>query len=313
MLLHILFGLLACMAIEIPETLPTANDLSLLATIPVPRTTLKPRTYVKTRYGILTEEAVVNANMIFNTSRPCIHLDNFLQIVDINCESGFVYLTFNTESNAGAAFTEWVRYNDLALLVGHERKCNGDDVGTFVVSGMVLDKALVAVQVSKSLKRSDVVTDWSLSVKHQEVNLKRRGWFNDVKSQLRKGAVALASKLNPDLTMNKTNHYDLSSNYNKTSKSANTPKIVLFEFFQYSAYCIDCYTNGSADATIEMTGRLSEVKKYDIRLKGEYFSNMNLRLIRGGWGENKLWSHLLFSMSLFPVNIPGVMALGTTY
>jgi hypothetical protein len=294
------------------------DDLPVLSTIPVIRTTLKPRTYIKTHYALIEDNAVVQANMVFNTSRPSIHLDNFIQIIDINCDSGKIYLTFDTPPKASEAFTEWSSYPNLAVLVGHERKCNGKEVGTFEVSQMTLLQSKITIETSRSLKRSDVVTDWSMKVSHREVNLQKRGWFVDTKNKIasgaRKGANAIYNTFNPSLDMKRSGAYDFDSNYNTTTNSSRVSRIVLFEFFQYSAYCVDCYTTGAAHTNIDIKGRLSKVISYNLTMTGEYFSNMNLRLVKGGWGENKIWSLILFKVALIQnVNIPGVLCLGNTH
>jgi hypothetical protein len=116
--------------------------------------------------------------------------------------------------------------------------------------------------------------------------------------------------MNPSTTVNnKTYHYDLDSNYNSTAKSAITHKIVLADFFQYAAYCLDCYTSGSIEATIDMKGHLFDVKSYNFSLKGEYFSTTDIRFIKGGWHEDSIFHINIFKVPLFPVNIPGVMCL----
>jgi hypothetical protein len=75
-----------------------------MAIIPVVRTTLKPRRYLKTRY--MAESHGMSAMMHFNTSRPCLHLDNFVQIVDIKCKDSDMHLKFNSKLSAKNAFND---------------------------------------------------------------------------------------------------------------------------------------------------------------------------------------------------------------
>jgi hypothetical protein len=177
LLILIFFGL----SLAIPRKGP-GDHLEFLTTIPVQRTTLIPRTYIKTRYAALAEKTVVSAHMTFNTSRPCIHLDNFLQITDINCEMKSLYLTFDSQTHASEAFTEWSSHSDLTILVGHERKCNEEEVGTFAISNMILNESKITIHTAESLKRSEIVTDWTLKVDHRELNIEKRNFFSDLKS-----------------------------------------------------------------------------------------------------------------------------------
>lgn len=229
-------------------------------------------------------------------------LDNFLQITDITCKSGNIHLTFDSNASAAEAFKEWSSHKNLAVLVAHERKCDENGVGTFEVSNMELDAERIAVFTSVRLQRRDIVTSWKLDVKHHEFNLEKRGLLNNFGNKI-------YNTVNPNITGDWAHQYDFFSNYNKTTSSSKTKKIIIFEFFQYSAYCIDCFTNGTAVAHIQMEGRLSHVTSYNLTLKGEYFINMNLKLVKGFWGENKIWNRYIFKYDLLPVNIPNALCL----
>lgn len=298
-----------------------------LSTIPVKRTTLHPRTYIRTRYIKSPNEkssAFVNAQMNFNTSRPTIHLDNFVQIVDIVCKQTSLYLSFVSTREALAAFTEWSSHPDLIVLVGHERQCNGNQVGTFSALRLYLNGNRLQIETSASLKRSDVVSNWNLVVDHWDIKLHKRSMMGDFKFGARKQMDKLkqsskelmtdvSNVINPNLNLHHDNQFSFNTNFNTTSNNTISSSITLFSFFEYSAYCIDCYTTGNATIRMELSGRLMEIKTYKMSINGELFSNMNLRIMKGFWSEVPFLGANLFKLPLFPINIPGVIILSPEF
>jgi hypothetical protein len=272
-----------------------------MAIIPVVRTTLKPRRYLKTRY--MAESHGMLAMMHFNTSRPCLHLDNFVQIVDIKCKDGDMHLKFKSKLSANNAFNEWSSHPDLTLLVGQERKCNGKEVGTFEVSRMRLQDDTITVKTSRSLARVDVVTDWTLDVTQSSTARPKHSVFTG------KSRRDLWEKLQQvgEWDAGKSNHLNLTANYDTTTKNAITKKIIMFELMQGASYCLECFTVGKADIHLKMRGRQAQVTDYNITVSGEIRGNMDLLVIMKHEFASPLKT--LFTLPLLPVNVPGVMAI----
>jgi hypothetical protein len=240
--------------------------------------------------------------LIFNL----LQLDNFIQIVGISCSTDSMDLNFDSQHNANAAFKEWATHIDLTVLVGHERKCDGEQEGTFILSNIQLTGSRISAKILKIMQRRDVVTDWQLSVKQRDINLEgleKRGYLSRINHDIN-------SRFNPEINYTNSNNYSFFTNYNKTKQSSNVKRLTLVEFFQYSAYCINCYTNGTAESSLEFEGRLSHIKSYSMKLKGELHSNIDLKLIKGYWGEKKVWSKKLMTVPVFiGISIPGVASL----
>jgi hypothetical protein len=92
-----------------------------LSTVPTYRTTLHPRTFIRTQYAkhsTLNSPIAVSANMIFNTSVPCIHLDNFRQIVTVRCHAESIVIGFSSTINAVDAYSAWSSEVGLTVLLG---------------------------------------------------------------------------------------------------------------------------------------------------------------------------------------------------
>jgi hypothetical protein len=141
----------------------------------------EPRTYINARYAHQqTHETLVSVDLTFNTSSPCIHLDNFKQISKIKCDRTSIFVTLNSVTDARSAFDYWSSIANLTFLVSADSECNGGEVGTFRVGQIKRDRQSLEIVTSRSLDRRDIVTDWSMVVNQFDVKedmSPRKGYF----------------------------------------------------------------------------------------------------------------------------------------
>jgi hypothetical protein len=235
---------------------------------------------------------------------------------------------FNSETQAEAAFSEWTLHPELIVLVSADNSCNGDEVGTFEVGLIRLDRSKLEIVTSASLDRSEIVTDWNVVVNQFDIsdlhnqedahkssisNLHKRNMWADFQQAVkpRLDVVSnhirrIGASLSNTSSRTRTRHYDLTANFNKSTQAPIKERMIMFETMQASAYCDNCYTVGDIDVYLELKGRGPVITMYNLTVKGEFRANMDLQVIL--LHEFESWPLFpIVEIPFFPVNIRGVV------
>jgi hypothetical protein len=289
------------------QSLGTNASRSTLSTIPVRSHTFEPRNSIKTKYSRINGSSYVTADMEFNSSSPALHLDNYIEILQIECDNTKMDLLFVDEASAFAAYTAWSHYlDDLVILAGWEHRCHGSgSASTFRVNSMKLTDAHLLLFDLKPLLRSDIVTTWKLNIMQygvdhsgpveiKEVQPKSdlgRRTFDDFVQEVKLTAKEINDTfLGPVTTefykemetmrynKNVSNLYNFTSNYDTVNHKVINPDILVYDFINAICHCLDCYTTGTADIRIEIQGFLADVTMFKFTMKGEMTLNLDLRI-----------------------------------
>lgn len=267
-----------------------AAEQLIMTSIPVVRTSWEARTNIQSSFGSITEGSGTNlvvANFDFNTTRPTIRLDNYVEIVKIGCETyNEIDIQFDKETNAKEAYREWSNTPNLAFLTGHEHKCNFDLVGSFFVSHMHLEDDSIVATV-QAVPREAIVSDWEVAITqspvHHSSDLVKRDYGRNF-------TIPLDWSLDSEM------------------KKIGDPYF-WFLGCQF-VFCSECWTKGQAQMQVEFKGHGLTVNQYKLRVKGDFIANLNLKLLAVPQNETYLYWDYIAVFPLTAFAIPGIFTLG---
>jgi hypothetical protein len=251
---------------------------STLKTIPIKRLSFEPRTLIKTKYGSANRSSYVTADMEFNTSSPALQLDNFIEILHIECDIARIDLRFANKTSSFAMYHKWIPYlNDLVVLAGWEHGCFGNgSASTFRVNSMKLTNNRIILYDLEPLSRKSVVTTWKLNIFQYGADQSGPVEIVESKTNTRKVKRSFGDYVNEDkisvkenfltkslesihYSRNVSNDYNFTTNYDTFNQKVITPDILVYDFINAIANCLNCYTIGSADIRMEIEGYLTDV------------------------------------------------------
>ncbi|KNE59120.1 hypothetical protein AMAG_03458 [Allomyces macrogynus ATCC 38327] len=281
-------------------------DSIRMRTVPVPRKSYEPRTQIKAAYvapvaphqSLIQKPGVAIADCQFQTTKPMLNLDNFVQIKSIRCAGNTVTIAFDGDASAAKAQAEWTTHatsTNLAVMIGAEWKCGGKDATAFRHVQAVDMTHGTLVLTTEEATSDELVQDYAIEVNQYddvagEQELRKRGLFNWSKS-----------KVWP---------WSLYVNYDKATEQPAKRDIALLTTPWAGAHCIDCYVKGEAALKIRVTGSVIVVKSYEIELSGDLKANLDLLLSIYQTARTDLYRVPLWALPLNPVAVPGVFSLG---
>lgn len=262
----------------------TACQPSLvMKTVAVPRTDLVPKSLIRGSYT--SPENNVAANFKWNTARPTLNLDNFNQITNIDCLSEMIVVTFNSTEAASSAFEAWSGYNDLALIVGHEHRCKGNEhVATLGVREIIKLDTTRMIFDTQLIGYEELVEDFELHITEPVHNLHKRK----------------ASNMSTTLNLN--------VNYDPKTKRAKNP---YFQFLDY-VKCGNCYVTGHAVISFHIKSKRGIIQDYKLNIKGSFEASMDLQIKTPLIWSQELVYQRLASITLQPYQVPGIFVFGPT-
>ncbi|KAJ3376195.1 hypothetical protein GGF31_000262 [Allomyces arbusculus] len=274
-----------------------------MRTVPVPRKSYEPRTQIKAAYvapvaphqSLTQKSGVAIADCQFQTAKPMLNLDNYVQIKLIQCAGNTVTIKFDGDASAAKAQAEWTTHAKLAVMIGAEWKCGGKDTTAFRHVQAVATTHNTLVLTTEEATSDELVQDYAIEVNQYddvagEQELRKRGLFNWSKG-----------KVWP---------WPLYVNYDKATEQPAKHDIALLTTPWAGAHCIDCYVKGEAALKIRVTGSVIVVKTYEIELSGELKANFDLLLSIYQTASTDLYRVPLWTLPLNPVAVPGVFSLG---
>lgn len=284
--------------------------VAAMNTLPISRASFEPRRHIEISYLKLDSEsdtpAIIRSLLSFNTSRPCVHLDNILQISAIECTSGSITVHWQDQLLSRLAFKLWSTSEKLALLTAHEHNCNGLDAGTFGVDSMALDGYSIHISTTK-LQRKDVMSDFEIDLDHymisknyneniDKLNELTNGFLQKMDSAVFETILHRRKVTSQTLRMRllrfirflsrwDDKHYFntvLNWNYNQTTNTTKNPVITIIGNMtnvlvpRNSIACIDCYTFGRADIRSHFRGSSGVISYYYLTVVGELKGKLDL-------------------------------------
>jgi hypothetical protein len=316
---------------------------STLKTIQIQRLSYEPRTLINTKYSTVNGSSYVIADMQFNTSSPALHLDNFIEILQIKCDNARIDLRLVDKTSALALYSEWIPYlGELVVLAGWEHRCHGNgSASTFRVNSMKLTNDHIILYDLEPLSRKSVVTTWKLNISQYGVDQsgpveikqpkpkarKVRRSFDDFVNEVKISAKEfngsfLTTSLQNTLesshfTKNNSNIFNFTTNYDTFNQKVITPDILVYDFINAIANCLNCYTTGSADIHIEMEGYLADVTmffflnlRFKLTMKGEMKMSLDFKITLRSLYEAPI-NYDLFHKAYRPVqSVEGVFSFG---
>lgn len=235
-----------------------------------------PKYTVKTNHQSNTGQ---NFSLQFNTTVPCIHLDNIKQIANVRCSANLIHVTFRSSHDAEEALRVW-SIEELTVLMGFERGCNGRQVSTFKIHTIFVKGLIMTMHINQILDRSEIIVDWSFSLRHLDSgkvkHLERRGIWRSIQKSL-----------NYRYDRNSTKAYELSFNIDPINKTIIAPQVPIYDFNEGTASCIDCYTTGGFQILFEAAGVGPFVNSYNIGIQGHINSSMNMEITsKNRWSKS---------------------------
>jgi hypothetical protein len=251
---------------------------STLGTVGVDRDSFSPLNTINTKYAKINASIHVVVDVIFNTSSPTVHLDNFNEIKHMYCNNSQIELMFVNQSSAFMAYSEWnAHIGNLVVLAGWEKGCHGTySVSTFLVNKLKIANNQLFLYDLVPLKRMDIVTSWYITVSHfgvepnpdlpikikkNEHNRYRRSLNNSAKDFAEFITNPFKSSINRNLkyTKNASQHYNFTSNYDTINNVVINQERLIYDVGTSVVNCLNCYTTGKADVRIEMSGFLFDI------------------------------------------------------
>ena len=298
---------------KLAEEKPESKDVRPMMSIPVPRNAShwEPRMNIKTQYGAVqdgTNQIFALAKLELNTTRPSIRLENFVHIKKISCHESpktgpILDLEFDSAIHAQRAYNAWSSTPDMGILLGHEHGCNGHEVGHFSLVNLSFKGSKNPTQLSMAVERKErheLVQDWHVSVTHYKMDLANSTAASNEENHLKK-------------------RYDSAHNFTipLSFNTADPMKHIGSPFFWFLGCqfigCEGCYTQGQAQIQTEFRGSWLSLKSYKMRVVGNFFANINLRLSAVPAQESYLWWNYLTIVSMSPFSVPGVFILGPQF
>lgn len=191
-------------------------------------------------------------------------------------------------------------------MLSPSHKCNGNEAATFIVDSMQLRGPKIQILTNESIYRADIVKEWKLSfnqfdITHKNLSLHRRNLWSDYSAH---------QNITTNNTHSHISRFDLTTNYNSTTNSAEKDRLIMFETMQASAYCDNCFSTGEIDVIFELSGKGSLISMYNLTITGNIRGNIDLMVVL--LEEYEAWPlYTIFEKGLtaVPVAIPGVVII----
>jgi hypothetical protein len=255
---------------------------STLGTVGVGRHSFKPLNTINTKYSKINESIHVVVDVIFNTSSPTVHLDNFNEIHHVHCNNSQIELWFINQSRAFVAYNEWnFHIGNLIVLAGWEKGCHGTySESTFLVNKLKITNNQLILYDLVPLRRIDIVTTWFIAVSHfgvepelpihikkspQNEHKKYRRRFDNLAKDFTEIIINPLKSLmnrkisNLEYTKNSSQFYNFTSNYDTINNVVINQERLIYDVGTSAVNCLNCYTTGKADVRIEMSGFLFDI------------------------------------------------------
>jgi hypothetical protein len=308
------------------------SDHQELTTLGVTREDYEPNKRFKAAYMVGKDPATTNvmAHFDITTKRRTINLDNFRQIIDIDCSTDDIRLTFDHPRRSKKAMERWSRVDDLTFYIGHEHNCLGVHKVYTASVDRIQRQGLVLIVHTTPCNAEDVIDTYELNFAHgaksssrmPESKLQKRGirsFFRNIGQKIKDGfhttvdkVVQVAQVVKEKVVevvktdWHKTGVIPFDINYDKNTKTIKKPLIQLLNTARAKLDCINCYTTGSTVIELHIKATLSVVTEYTLAIDGDIHANMDFDLTIKAMRDKFAFRANVFSIPLSPFTIPGV-------
>lgn len=266
-----------------------------LHTFPVFRSSFIPTTEVHAEYKHSSIESRISAKFKWNTKRPTINLDNFAEIVEIDCKNDLVSITFDSPESAVHAHDAWTNITDFAVILGHEHKCKGiGNVTTLSVEKVLAPKGIELVLDTLVLDNKDVFDDFEVDINKLPGSEQQRG-----------RDIVRFKKHQVDWNYNRQNQSII--NHDKNFKFAPGIDNVLM---YAEVHCRECFVTGDVNIGIHLKVRFGVIRAYKVRVNGDLKASVDLDVFLQGTLILPIASKVLADIPLSPIMVPGVFTFG---
>jgi hypothetical protein len=193
---------------------------------------------------------LVTAEMLMDSNRPTINLDNYKDVIKISCAGDLITVMFSNVEVRNKAFEAWSNEKEMAVVVYSCKKF--DFTTTHIIEKVHLSGSDSLLIDTKEINPTEVFEDMVLTLnqtpKHSSGRMKEGYWTKS-----------------------------FSFNFDRTTSRAVRSEISLIDFSSFgSVICKNCYSYGQINTQIKIFIKKYKITGYELSINGGMFANIDL-------------------------------------
>jgi hypothetical protein len=219
-----------------------------------------------------------------------VNLENLPKMIDMHCTANQLILKFKTQQDAFHAYGTWKELKRWAVIVGHERNCNGGLHSSFLVNSQQLSGNVIRLDAD-IMHWHDLVKEYSLVMSEERPAPASGLYKRDTQKYFQ-----VPLNLNIDPVTQKVKSRFLS--------------IRVGEGGPFDFRCTNCTSSGALQMYIRIKGTPTEISEVYVKALGRLAVNFDVGLRMKAGPDLPFIDSDLLKIPITPFTIPGLYTIG---